>query len=298
MDLDPGAMDGRWWPAPAKLNLFLHVTGRRRDGYHELQTLFQLLDWGDEIYVQADDSRRIMRHEDDYGVPAEQDLVVLAARALQQACDCPAGARIAVRKNIPIGGGLGGGSSDAATALVVLNQLWGCGLASDELARVGLGVGADVPLFVNGFTAIASGVGEELEAVSLGERHYVLVFPDIRVSTARLFEDPALKRDSQPLSPAAALGGEGRNDLESVARLRHPELDQIADSLMNWGRPRMTGSGSTFYLAFDDENAAGQAAEEMKCRYNVRAVRGVDRSRLHEAMDFFVQRGTRNRIGT
>ena len=296
--MSPGAapdIDGRWWPAPAKLNLFLHITGRRADGLHELQTLFQLLDWGDEVWLRCTDEPAILRLDADYAVAAEDDLVVRAAHALQSETACDRGVQIRVRKNVPMGAGLGGGSSDAATVLRVLNRLWACGLDEAELAGIGLGLGADVPVFLAGRTALATGIGEQLVPVELGRRHYLLVMPDLKVSTASIFADPGLKRDSETLSPAAAVSGGGRNDCQDVALRRHPELVRLMDSLTEYGPPRMTGTGSALFVPMPSEAAAREAvqalemgsASDFKCRYNVRAVGGLDHSPLHRALGDF-----------
>jgi 4-diphosphocytidyl-2-C-methyl-D-erythritol kinase len=273
------------WPAPAKLNLFLHVTGRRPDGYHEIQTLFQLVDWGDEITLQITPDGTIGREQADYPVAEADDLVVRAARALRQATACTQGARIGVRKNIPLGSGLGGGSSDAATVLLALNRLWGCGLEVKQLAALGVRLGADVPLFVHGHTALAAGIGDRLEAVALGTRHYVLVFPGLSISTQAVFTDPDLPRDSQPISLAEALGGVGRNDCEVVVSKRYPAMASAFEKLRQWGRPAMTGTGSAIFLSMQSAEQAISAAREIKSLYNVRAVRGVDRSPLREMLD-------------
>jgi 4-diphosphocytidyl-2-C-methyl-D-erythritol kinase len=273
------------WPAPAKLNLFLRVTGRRPDGYHTLQTLFQLLDWGDEVRIRKQRSPRIERSGADYGVSAEEDLVVRAARLLQEAAGCGQGAEIGVVKRIPLGSGLGGGSSDAATVLLVLNRLWDCRLNLDELAELGARLGADVPVFVRGHSALAEGVGERLRPVGLGRRHYVLVFPGISVSTAEIFADPDLPRDSVPLDPQRAMAGEGGNDCEQVVRRRYPKIAAVLDDLQRWGRPRLTGTGSAIFIPQPSGEQAESTARSLKTLYNVRAVRGVDRSALHERLD-------------
>ena len=191
------------WPAPAKLNLFLHVLGQQADGYHELQTLFQILDWGDELWITTNDSGVISRHCQPEAmcdaIPESGDVCVRAARLLQTHCGVIQGAHISLLKNIPLGSGLGGGSSDAATVLVALNQMWCCDLSRDELAQLGLQIGADVPVFIHGHSAWAQGRGENLQAVSLGAGNYVLVFPPFGISTAKVFQYPGLKRDSEPL---------------------------------------------------------------------------------------------------
>ena len=275
------------WPAPAKLNLFLHVTGRRLDGYHEIQTLFQIIDWGDEITLQITRDGAIVREPADYPVAEADDLVVRAAHALQQASDCRRGVRIGVRKNIPLGSGLGGGSSDAATVLLALNHLWGCGLGLQDLATLGVRLGADVPLFVHGQTAMACGIGDRLEAVALGVRHYVLVFPGLSISTRAVFADPDLPRDSRPICLAEALAGGGRNDCEEVVSKRYPAMATALSTLRQWGRPVMTGTGSGIFLPMDSAEQAISAAREIKTLYNVRAVSGVDRSPLHDRLDAF-----------
>jgi 4-diphosphocytidyl-2-C-methyl-D-erythritol kinase len=276
---------GNFWPAPAKLNLFLHVTGQRPDGYHELQTLFQLLDWGDELSIEPLDEPGISRPRASYAVKEADDLAVRAALVLQAETSCKQGARIEVNKRIPAGAGLGGGSSDAATVLVVLNRLWGCGLKIDELVSIGIGLGADVPVFIRGYSALASGVGDVLEPVELGEQNYLLVFPGFSVSTAEVFSDAALPRNSSRISLSEALAGTGRNDCEVVIKERFPVFKQMLKELGKWGQARMTGTGSTIFISMPDEISANSAAQEIKCRYNVRAVRGLDRSPLHELLE-------------
>jgi len=273
------------WPAPAKINLFLHVLGRRQDGYHDIQTLFQLLDWGDEVHIRPDSGPLISRLPVTYDVPESEDLVVRAAKLLQSETGCHRGAEIGVKKRIPPGSGMGGGSSDAATILLVLNRLWGCGLGLDELASLGATLGADVPVFVQGRSAMAEGIGERLEPVSLGIRHYVLVFPAFSVSTRAVFSDAMLARDSEPISLPGALAGAGRNDCEAVVREQFPALARMLEELEEWGQPVMTGTGSGIFIPMRDEKSAKSAAKEMKTLYNVRAVRGVDRSPLHERLD-------------
>jgi 4-diphosphocytidyl-2-C-methyl-D-erythritol kinase len=273
------------WPAPAKINLFLHVTGRRPDGYHELQTLFQVLDWGDAIRIRISKDARIRREPADYPVAEDEDLVVRAARLLQQVTGCRMGATIGVEKSVPIGAGLGGGSSDAATVLLALNRLWSCGLALPMLAELGVRLGADVPLFVHGRSAMATGIGERLEPVELGRRYYVLVFPELSIATRDVFLDPDLARDSEPISLADALSGRGHNDCEAVVTARYPAMASALESLRRWGRPRVTGTGSGIFLSMESKKQAMSAAREMKTLYNVRAVSGVDRSPLHEMLD-------------
>lgn len=272
------------WPAPAKLNLFLHVCGRRQDGYHELQTLFQLIDFCDELTFEPAIDGQIYRKGGLAGVPAEQDLVVKAGRSLQSAAGISAGATIKLRKRIPVGAGLGGGSSDAATTLLVLNRMWGCDFSLDRLAELGLELGADVPLFVRGHTAFAGGVGEILDPVELGEKHYLLIQMPLHISTAEVFQHPALRRDCPHLSRAEALAGEGFNACEPVVRMMHTQIARAMDYLRQFGTPRMTGTGSSIFLEMSDADAAIKATLQLNSLYNVRAVRGQDLSPVHQML--------------
>ena len=273
------------WPAPAKLNLFLHVIGQRNDGYHNLQTMFQLLDWGDDVCVEVLEGPQISRPRASYAVAEADDLAVRAALLLQAETSGRQGARIEVIKRIPTGAGLGGGSSDAATVLMVLNKLWGCNLEQNELASIGLRLGADLPVFIRGCTALGTGIGDELYPVELGERHYLLIMPEIPISTRDVFTDPDLPRNSEKLSIGQALQGLGKNDCEAVVIKRFPAIASILEELRDLGDARMTGTGSAIFIAMSDEKSAMSAAEQIKCRYNVRAVRGVDRSPLHELLE-------------
>lgn len=273
------------WPAPAKLNLFLHITGQRPDGYHDLQTLFQILDWGDELHFNVNDSGKITRSCNIEGIPESEDICVRAAKLPQDRCHVAKGVHIDLQKNIPMGAGLGGGSSDAATVLVALNKLWSCGQSQQQLAEMGLELGADVPVFVHGHSALAQGRGEKLQAVSLTPRYYLLVFPGFAVSTAQVFQHPDLKRDSKPINMASAGLQPGRNDCEAVVMEMHPQLKTLAQAISSWGTVRMSGTGSTLFLSFADKKAAIGAASELKCRYNVRPVEGVDCSPLLKVLE-------------
>lgn len=279
--------DAETWPAPAKLNLFLHVTGRRADGYHELQTAYQLLDWGDEVQIEPCDGP-IQRTRPLQGVTEDEDLAIRAARQLRLHCGVSGGARIGVTKNIPIGSGLGGGSSNAATVLLVLNRLWGCHLPVAELAALGLRLGADVPLFVHGNSAFGEGVGERLAPVVLGQRHYLLACPEVAVSTASVFADPRLERGTPRLDLSKFDLSAGftrlRNDCEAVAMALHPELAEVAEALARFGPVRMSGTGSALFVPMPDAASAQAAALALKSRYNVRAVAGRDRSPLLERL--------------
>ena len=236
------------FPAPAKINLFLHVTGRRTDGYHTLQTLFQLLDYGDEIDIEATDDGRIERIGDVAGVDPDADLTVRAARLLQAHTAVPRGARIRLHKRIPIGGGLGGGSSDAATTLLALNRLWDLGRSRRELAALGLTLGADVPVFVHGRSAWAEGVGEVLTPVTLPETWYVVLVPPVAVSTARVFAGLQLTPYSPAITIRAFQTGPTRNDLEKTVRAQYPAVDAALRWLAEFGVARMSGSGSCVFV--------------------------------------------------
>jgi 4-diphosphocytidyl-2-C-methyl-D-erythritol kinase len=275
---------GLSWPAPAKLNLFLRITGRQPDGYHELQTLFQILDWGDELQFSISDSGHISRSCNIEGIAEEHDICVRAARLLQTRVGLTKGVHIDLTKRVPMGAGLGGGSSDAATTLVALNRLWSCGLTPQQLADIGLELGADVPVFVHGHSAWAQGRGEKLQAVDLGQRFYLLVFPDLSISTADVFHHPRLKRNSRPLDMSGISLSGGRNDCWPVVMMMYPELEGIVGEMRSYGEPCMSGTGSTFFLTFDSKNAAINAASDLKCRYNVRAVSGVDKSSLLDCL--------------
>jgi len=250
------------WPAPAKLNLFLHVTGRRPDGYHTLQTLFQFLDVGDDLLFDVTRDGRIARANSLPGVPEDRDLCVRAARLLQAASGSTQGAVIHLDKRLPLGGGLGGGSSDAATTLLALNELWGCGLATDVLAALGLKLGADVPVFVHGHAAWAEGVGEILTPAEPPERWVVVLAPAVSVSTAQVFAAFDRELDLTPYSPAITIrdfhAGRGRNDLEPVVCRLYPEVDNALKWLGNFGDARMTGSGACVFLPVADA-VAGRA---------------------------------------
>jgi 4-diphosphocytidyl-2-C-methyl-D-erythritol kinase len=241
----------RDWPAPAKLNLFLHVTGRRADGFHELQTLFQFLDFGDTLQFEVDDSGEVRHSARLAGISGDNELSLRAARALQRYTGSGKGARLTLTKQIPVGGGLGGGSSDAATTLIALNHLWGLELSIDELAEIGLGLGADIPVFVRGHAAWAEGVGEQLTPVTPDEPWYLVLCPAVSVSTAEIFADPELTRDSPAITIRAFREGGTRNDLEPLVRRRYPDIDSTIKWLAQSGQPRMTGSGACVFMTVD-----------------------------------------------
>jgi 4-diphosphocytidyl-2-C-methyl-D-erythritol kinase len=270
----------RHWPAPAKLNLMLHVVGRRADGYHLLQTVFRLIDLADTLAFAPRDDGAIRLARPLAGVPEDADLTVRAARLLQAETGCRAGATISLEKRIPLGGGLGGGSSDAATTLIALNELWGTGLAHGELARLGLALGADVPFFLFGRNALGEGVGEVLTPLDLPPAWYVVITPQVAVSTREIFAAPELTRDTKPVRITAFFAGLGRNDLEPVVRARFPEVARAIDWLASHGEARMSGSGSSVFAAFGREDEARAVAAKVPGEWRAWAVRGLDRHPL------------------
>ena len=247
--------EGRF-PAPAKLNLFLHVVGRRPDGYHLLQTVFRFLDHGDSIRLRVRPDGKIILQNPLPGVPAERDLCFRAASLLRAAANCQLGVDIFLEKRLPMGGGLGGGSSDAATVLMALNRLWGLGLDRASLQHLGLKLGADVPVFVYGRNAFAEGVGEKLHPISLPPASYVVLIPPVEVSTAEIFAAPGLTRDTPEMKIPPLSGGCGHNDLEPVAVAAYPVIGEYLRWLGQFGDARLTGSGSCVFAAFADRAEA------------------------------------------
>ncbi|UAW97927.1 4-(cytidine 5'-diphospho)-2-C-methyl-D-erythritol kinase [Halopseudomonas nanhaiensis] len=272
-------------PAPAKLNLFLHVTGRRPDGYHTLQTLFQFLDHGDTLDFSRRDDNRIHLLDDLPGVPPESNLIVRAARLLQEASGTNYGADIRLHKRLPMGGGIGGGSSDAATALLGLDRLWQTGLGVDELAELGLSLGADVPVFVRGRAAWAEGVGEQLSPVELDEPWYLVVVPPCQVSTAEIFSDQRLTRDTPPITLAAFREHGGRNDCLPVVTARYPAIRNTLILLNKYCEAKMTGTGSCLFGAFPNECEADKVRARLPATLQTFVAKGCNRSPLHLALD-------------
>ena len=276
------------WPAPAKLNLFLHIVGRRPDGYHLLQTVFQLLDWGDTVRLRTRSDGEIARSNDVPGVAPQSDLCLRAAHALREHSGSRMGVDIALDKRIPLGGGLGGGSSDAATVLVALNDLWSAGLSPDELAGIALDLGTDVPVFVRGYSAWAEGVGEKLTPIALRQRHYVIVDPGVSVATAALFQAPELTRNSPPLTISDYLSGSGAgttNAFTPIARAGYPPLAAALDWLGQFGEARLTGSGGCIFVDVESAQRADEIAEQCPLDFTVYQARGVDRSPLLDALE-------------
>jgi 4-diphosphocytidyl-2-C-methyl-D-erythritol kinase len=277
------------WPAPAKLNLFLHIVGRRPNGYHELQTVFQLIDLCDSLSVHVRQDGLIERPVGPADVAPEDDLVVRAARALQARTGVRLGATLRVFKKIPQGGGLGGGSSDAATTLLALNRLWGCGLSIDELAGIGLPLGADVPVFVRGSSAWAEGVGDRLTPLELPERWFVVIHPGVGVATRDVFQAPELTRNSPVITIRAFLGsggpiGGGRNDCEPVVRARYGEVADALDWLSRYAPARLTGTGSCIFAACASAIDAERIAARVPDRWKSYVARGLNVSPVHERL--------------
>lgn len=257
--MSPTPLDWTWqsaWPAPAKLNLFLHVVGRRADGYHLLQTVFRFVEHGDLLHFSPRTDGEIVLATPLPGVPPENDLTVRAARLLQTETGCTKGATIALEKRLPMGGGLGGGSSDAATVLLALNHLWQLGVSREHLQAIGLQLGADVPIFVYGRNAFAEGVGEAFTPVGLPPAWYLVLEPPVQVPTIEIFRSPALRRDTPPIQPAGWHPGFGGNDMQAVAVALYPEIGATIDWLAAFGPARMTGSGACVFAEFPDQQAA------------------------------------------
>jgi len=272
------------WPAPAKLNLFLHVTGRRADGYHELQTLFQLIDLCDTVAITVREDGQIERPVGPPEVPCEADLTVRAARALQSATGTRLGASLKVRKRIPQGGGLGGGSSDAATTLLALNEMWNCGLSLSELASLSRPLGADVPVFVQGSSAWAEGVGERLTPVTLPAKWYVVIYPGVSMSTREVFQSAELTRNSPLITIRAFFESGGRNDCEPVVRARAPQVAEALEWLARFAPARLTGTGSCVFSACGNAGDAERLAARVPDRWMSFVAQGLNASPVHERL--------------
>jgi len=276
---DPWSHD---WPAPAKINLFLHVVGRRADGYHLLQTVFRFLDFGDTLRFspRADGAVRLTTPL--AGVPADSDLTLRAAHLLQQAAAVKQGVDIVLVKRLPLGGGLGGGSSDAATVLLALNALWQTGLSTVELQRLGLALGADLPVFIHGRAAFAEGVGERFSDVDLPPAWYLVLVPPVAVPTASIFASADLRRNTPVIVPAQWRSGQGGNDLEAVACQLFPEVGRHLDLLRPYGLARMSGSGACVFVDFSTPEAAAAALAQLPADVRGFVARGLDRHPLLE----------------
>lgn len=276
--------------SPAKLNLMLHITGRRADGYHHLQTLFQLLDYGDTLEFEANDSGAITLAPALPGVPESANLIVRAAKLLQQSQPSAArlGAHIKLAKIMPMGGGIGGGSSNAATTLLALNELWGCQLGLEQLAVIGLQLGADVPVFVKGQSAWAEGVGERLQAIDIPDTWYLVIKPDCEISTAEIFSHKQLTRDTVPITIAAVFEQGNRNDCEPVVRALYPQVDAaltwLNGHIVNRPPARLTGTGACVFASFPDQHSAQQILHHLPSELQGFVAKGVNRSPTHQAL--------------
>ena len=264
------------WPAPSKLNLFLNVTGRRADGYHTLQTLFQFVDFGDELNFRVRDDGEIVRKVDVAGIAVSEDLCVKAANVLKIYAQCPLGADISLRKNIPVGGGLGGGSSDAATTLIVLNHLWQTELPRDVLAELGLQLGADVPVFVHGRAAWAESVGEQLTPINPEETYYVILTPKVFVSTASVFANHKLTAVDHAITIRDFYSRHLGNELEPTVCALYPEVEDALNWLGRFGDARMTGTGASVFLAVVDRSTGDEISAQRPKGYHGFVARGVN----------------------
>lgn len=266
--------------SPAKLNLMLHITGRRPDGYHLLQTVFQFIDLCDQVRLEVNTSGIIRRLGDNQGIDEQQDLMVRAASLLKQHTASEFGVDISINKQIPMGGGLGGGSSNAATCLLALNQLWQLQLSEDELAELGLALGADVPVFVRGHAAWAEGVGEQIEPVELPEPWYLVLHPGINVPTSQIFNDQQLTRNCDPITIRGFLRAGGDNVCEPVARRLFPVVEQSLDWLGQRAVAKMTGTGACIYAAFDSQEKAEKVKSEVPAQWTAWVTRGLNHNPL------------------
>ncbi|RUR34023.1 4-(cytidine 5'-diphospho)-2-C-methyl-D-erythritol kinase [Vreelandella andesensis] len=283
----PATIPALTLPAPAKLNRMLHIVGRRQDGYHELQTLFQLIDLCDYLTFMPRNDSAITLSNDLSGVAHNDNLIVRAAQLLQQASGTHQGVSVTIEKNLPMGGGLGGGSSNAATTLVGLNHLWKLGLSNATLAKLGLTLGADVPVFVHGHSAWAEGVGEKLTSVTLDTPWFVVIHPGVSVSTPAIFQDPELTRDSLPITMARALQGgapEWRNDCEAIVKRRYPPIAEALNWLTQHAPSRLTGTGACLFAAFDSQLAAQAVAQMAGQHWYSWVARGLNTSPLQDAL--------------
>ena len=271
-------------PAPAKLNLMLHILGRRPDGYHELQTIFQFLDYGDELSFALREDGEVRLQTDIEGVPHDSNLIVRAARALKEQSGCKRGVDIWLKKVLPMGGGIGGGSSDAATTLLGLNHLWQLGWDEDRLAALGLKLGADVPVFVRGHAAFAEGVGEILTPVTPEEPWYVVLVPQVSVSTAEIFSDPLLTRDTPPIKVRPVPKGNSRNDCLPVVARRYPDVRNALNLLGNFTEAKLTGTGSCVFGAFPNKAEADKVSALLTETLTGFVAKGSNISMLHRKL--------------
>ena len=272
------------WPSPAKLNLFLYINGRTENGYHELQTLFQFVDHGDELTIQANHSGDVTISPEIEGVPLQYNLIWKAATALQNYTHCSFGAHIELHKVLPMGGGIGGGSSNAATTLVALNYLWQLNLTDDELAEIGLALGADVPVFVRGFAAFAEGVGEKLSPAHPDEKWYLVVRPNVSIATADIFGHPDLTRNTPKRDLETLLNTPSVNDCEKIVRMLYPEVDKQLSWLLQYAPSRLTGTGSCVFAEFSSKSEAETILAQLSDKVSAFVAQGRNISPLKETL--------------
>lgn len=275
---------GQKWPAPAKLNLMLRIVGRRPDGYHLLQTVFQFIDLCDWLSFQPSDDGRVYLQKPLDGVAEADDLTVRAANLLKAETGCDLGVCIAVEKNLPMGGGLGGGSSDAATTLVVLNKLWELNLSSERLMELGLSLGADVPIFVYGHSAWAEGVGEKIQQINPSEQWVVVIKPDCHVNTGEIFSDKELTRDSKSIIMSDFIAGQHQNDCVEVVCQRYPSVQNALVDLSEFSEARLTGTGACVFAQFDSKESAVSTYRSLKNKWQVYLAKGINESPLFEKL--------------
>jgi len=290
-------MSNQVWPAPAKLNLMLHITGRREDGYHELQTVFQFIDFADTLKYKQRNDERIVRHCKDFEVPENEDIIIRAANLLREkiiqknpAAGKNKGIDIYLTKQIPMGAGLGGGSSDAATTLIALNELWQAQFSIEELAEMGLTLGADVPVFVHGFAAFAEGVGEKLSPVSLPEKWYLVLIPPVHVSTKQVFENSDLTRDCSTIKLCDLSRREWRNVCTPVVRKNYPEVSQAFDIIEKHTKAKMSGTGASVFASFDAKAQAEEVLQKICKNAEIErwvsfVAKGLNQSPLHHFLE-------------
>lgn len=274
-----------WWPSPAKINLFLHINGRYDNGYHRLQTLFQLLDSGDKLAFAVRRDGKLTLSPSIKGVPDEENLIVRAARLLQSVSQTSLGADIKLHKVLPMGGGIGGGSSNAATVLVALNHLWKTGLSSEHLSELGLHLGADVPVFVRGVSGFATGVGEEITAATLPSHYFLIVTPDVHVSTAEIFNLPELPRNTPLLAWEDYRFETTHNDCEEIVTNRYPEVANLLQWLLNYAPSRMTGTGASVFAVFESKDLAVSVQNKLPKQWQSFVAKGVNRSPLIKTLN-------------
>ncbi|HII3822714.1 TPA: 4-(cytidine 5'-diphospho)-2-C-methyl-D-erythritol kinase [Pasteurella multocida] len=272
------------FPCPAKLNLFLYINGKRQDGYHELQTLFQFVDFGDWLDIEVREDNEICLTPELPSLKNEDNLVYRAAKLLQQKTNCALGANLTLDKILPMGSGLGGGSSNAATALVALNYLWNTQLSTKQLAKLGLMLGVDVPIFVHGHAAFAEGVGEKITYCEPKEKWYVVLKPNVSISTATVFSDPDLIRNTPKQSLEQLLNQKYANDCEKVVLNHYPEVEEILHRLLQYAPSRLTGTGACVFAEFNDEESAQLAFQTIPKNYFGFVAQGLNKSPLHNML--------------